>query len=95
MGRSVSLAIGHPSPTPTDVVQPSGAAPPTEECTPVVDGTVTVVAEGIAFTDGQCVEAPAGEAFTIVLDNRDTGIQHNIQVFGGAEVRGDRSSGVT
>ena len=87
-GEIGELAIAVPSPTPTEVVQPSGAAPPTEECTPVVDGTVTVVAEGIAFTDGQCIEAPAGEPFTIVLDNRDAGVQHNIQVFEGPEVAG-------
>jgi plastocyanin len=80
------LAIGVPSPTPTEVALPSSA--PTQQCTPVVDGKVTVVAQGIAFTDGSCIQAPAGEAFTIVFDNRDAGTQHNIQVFGGPQVSG-------
>jgi plastocyanin len=80
------LAIGVPSPTPTQVALPSSA--PTQQCTPVVDGKVTVVAQGIAFTDGSCIQAPAGEAFTIVFDNRDAGTQHNIQVFGGSQVSG-------
>ena len=83
------LPVAAPSPTPTEVVQPSGdAAPPSQECAPVVDGKVTVVAEGIAFTDGQCIEAPAGEPFTIAFDNRDAGVQHNIQVFDGPDVAG-------
>lgn len=86
-GAAGELAIGVPSPTPTDVVQPS--APPTQACTPVVDGTVTVVAEGLAFTDGSCIEVPAGEPLTIVFDNRDSGTQHNVQVFGGPEASGD------
>jgi len=86
-GQIDGLAIGIPSPTPT---APGGAAapPPTQECTPVQDGTVTVVAEGIAFTEGSCIEAPVGEPFTIVFDNRDAGVQHNVQVFGGPEVSG-------
>jgi len=87
-GELGELAIAVPSPTPTQVVQPS-APPPSQECTPVVDGKVTVVAEGIAFTDGICIEAPAGEPFTIVFDNRDAGVQHNVQVFAGAEPSGD------
>jgi plastocyanin len=50
---------------------------------------VTVVAEGIAFTDGVCIQAPAGEPFTILFDNRDAGVQHNIQVFAGPQTSGD------
>jgi plastocyanin len=82
------IAIAQPSPTPTEVVQPS-AAPPAAECTPVQDGKVTVVAEGIAYTDGVCIDAPAGEPFTITFDNRDAGVQHNIQVFKGTAPSGD------
>lgn len=82
------LAIGRVSPTPTAPGQPT-TPPPTQECTPVVDGKVTVVAEGIAFTDGVCIQAPAGEPFTIVFENRDAGVQHNIQVFAGTEPSGD------
>ncbi len=87
LGDLTGLAIARPSPTPTGVVQPS--PPPTQECTPVVDGKVTVVAEGIAFTDGICIRAPAGEPFTILFDNRDAGVQHNVQVFSGPETSGD------
>jgi plastocyanin len=81
------IAIAVPSPTPTEAMQPS-AAPPSQECTPVENGTVTVVAEGIAYTDGICIEAPAGEPFTILFDNRDANVQHNIQVFEGPDVAG-------
>jgi len=89
-GALGELPVAAPSPTPTQVVQPSGGAtpPPSSECTPVKDGKVTVVAEGIAFTDGQCIEAPADEPFTIVFDNRDAGVQHNVQVFEGPQVAG-------
>lgn len=76
-----------PSPTPTGTA--SVAPPPTTECTPVEGGTVTVVAEGISFTDGSCIEALAGEPFAIAFDNRDAGTQHNIQVFTGPEPTGD------
>lgn len=88
LGDLSGLAIARPSPTPTGVVQPTGA-PPTQECTPVVDGKVTVVAEGLAFTDGACIQAPAGEPFTIVFDNRDAGVQHNVEVFAGPQPSGD------
>ncbi len=87
-GDAGVLAIAEPSPTPTEFVPPTGA-PPTQECAPVVDGKVTVVAVGIAFTDGSCIDAPAGEPFTIVFDNQDAGVQHNVQVFAGTEPSGD------
>ncbi|HSD49391.1 MAG TPA: cupredoxin domain-containing protein, partial [Actinomycetota bacterium] len=87
-GQVGDLAIGVPSPTPT-AAGGASAPPPTQECTPVQGGKVTVVAEGLAFTDGSCIDAPAGEPFTIVFDNRDAGVQHNVEVFGGAEVSGD------
>ncbi|GIV00744.1 MAG: hypothetical protein KatS3mg014_2359 [Actinomycetota bacterium] len=83
------LAIGRVSPTPTAPPAQPTTAPPTEECAPVVDGKVTVVAEGLAFTDGACIQAPAGEPFTIVFENRDAGVQHNVQVFAGAQPSGD------
>jgi len=87
LGDLTGLAIANPSPTPTEVAQPS--APPTQECTPVVDGKVTVVAEGIAFTDGVCIQAPAGEPFTIVFDNRDANVPHNVRVYTGPQTGGD------
>jgi plastocyanin len=88
LGDLTGLAIARPSPTPTHVGQPP-APPPAEECTPVVDGKVTVVAEGVAFTDGVCIQAPAGEPFTIVFDNRDAGVPHNVRVFTGPQTGGD------
>lgn len=88
LGDLTGLAIARPSPTAAGPAEPTGP-PPAEECTPVVDGRVTVVAEGIAFTDGACIEAPAGEPFTIVLDNRDAGVQHNVRIFTGPETGGE------
>lgn len=88
LGDLTGLAIARTSPAPTAPGQPT-TAPPTEECTPVEGGTVTVVAEGIAFTDGICIRAPAGEPFTILFDNRDAGVQHNVQIFTGPEPSGD------
>jgi plastocyanin len=82
------LPVAEPSPTPTEPIVPS-VAPPAEECSPVVDGRVTVVAEGIAFTDGSCIEVPVGEPFTIDFDNRDAGTQHNVQIYDNAEPSGD------
>ncbi len=76
-----------PSPTPTGTA--TVAPPPTTECTPVEGGVVTVVASGISFTDGSCIEAPAGEPFTIAFDNQDAGVPHNVQIFTGPEPTGD------
>lgn len=42
--------------------------------------TVPVVAEGIAF-DTDTISLPADTASTIVFDNRDAGVQHNIAIY--------------
>jgi len=73
------VPVAEPSPTSTEPIAPP-APPPVDECALVEGGTVTVVAEGIAFTDGSCIEVAAGESFTIAFDNRDAGTQHNIQI---------------
>jgi plastocyanin len=87
-GDFEDVPFAAPSPVPTG--ETSQAEPPTSgDCAPVEGGTVTVVAEGIAFTEGECVAAPAGEPFTITFDNRDADTDHNIQIFGGAEPAGD------
>jgi plastocyanin len=87
-GEFEDVPFAEPSPTPTGPISTGG--PPTgPECTPVQDGTVTVVAQGIAFTEGDCIEAAAGEPFTIEFDNRDEGTQHNIEIFTGPEPSGD------
>ncbi len=86
-GDFQDVPFAEPSPTPTGpITQPS---PPTTECTPVRDGTVKVVAQGIAFTEGDCIEATAGEPFAIEFDNRDDATQHNIEIFAGEEPTGD------
>ncbi|CAN5863919.1 hypothetical protein BH24ACT3_BH24ACT3_19770 [soil metagenome] len=48
-------------------------------CATVAQGEVTILAEDIAW-DPRCIEAPAGEPFTVVIDNVDDGIAHNIDV---------------
>jgi plastocyanin len=85
-GEFEDVPFAEPSPTPTG---PISQPPPPEACSPVQNGTVTVVAEGIAFTDGNCIEAAAGEPFTIEFDNRDEGTQHNIEIFTGPDPSGD------
>jgi plastocyanin len=82
------IPIAQPSPTSTEPITPP-ATPPTQECTPVEGGVVTVVAEGIAYTEGSCIEVIAGESFTIAFDNRDAGTQHNIQISNGPEPTSD------
>jgi len=86
-GAFEDVPFAEPSPTPTGPIStPTG---PTAECTPVRDGFVTVVAQGIAFTEGGCIQATAGEAFSIEFDNRDEGTQHNVEIFSGEEPTGD------
>ena len=43
------------------------------------DPDVVVVAENMAF-DPDAVEVPAEEPVTIVIDNRDDGVNHNIHI---------------
>jgi len=82
------IPVAEPSPTSTSPIAPP-EPPPSQECTPVEGGMVTVVAEGIAFTDSSCIEVPVGESFTIAFDNRDGGTQHNVQIFDNPEPSGD------
>ncbi|MFM8944820.1 MAG: cupredoxin domain-containing protein [Actinomycetota bacterium] len=77
------LAFAVPSPTvgPTEV---TGAPMPPTNCVDAVDGTVGVVAVGVAFTDGACIRVVADEPFTIAFDNQDPAAsvgQHNIAIF--------------
>ncbi|MFO7281148.1 MAG: cupredoxin domain-containing protein [Thermoanaerobacterales bacterium] len=48
------------------------------------DPDVVIVAEDMAFAPDE-VEVPAGEPVTIVIDNRDEGVNHNIHVEGSPE----------
>ena len=86
-GDFQDVPFAEPSPTPTGPIS-SPSAPPSQ-CTPVRDGFVKVVAQGIAFTEGDCIQATGGEPFSIEFDNRDEGTQHNIEVFSGEEPSGD------
>jgi plastocyanin len=87
----VLAACGSTAPTEA----PSDAAPPAIaplDPTPVGGGTqppeasgstVVVVAQNIAFQPGK-VGVPANVPFTLVLDNRDAGVPHNVEVKGGS-----------
>lgn len=73
------LALAVRSPTPTGV--PSVAPPAGQQpCTKPVDGVVSIVAQGLQF-DTSCIEVPAGQPFTIHLDNKDAGTPHNIAIY--------------
>ena len=58
-------------------------APPTPQeqagCAVAAAGEVTVVAEDLAW-DPTCVEVPADEPVTVVIDNRDDGVNHNLHL---------------
>ncbi|GBC87068.1 hypothetical protein HRbin12_01069 [bacterium HR12] len=49
---------------------------------------VTIVAANIAFQQAE-ITVPAGEPFRIRFRNQDAGVQHNVEIFAGAEVAGD------
>jgi hypothetical protein len=79
-GDIAELAVAAPSPTvdPADVVPP-----PTDgggdECGADGEIALDIVAIGIAW-DTTCLVAPAGEAFTVNIDNQDAGIPHNLDL---------------
>jgi plastocyanin len=96
------FAFALPSPTvepKRDTGMPT--APPTD-CDAAEAGVATVVAVGLAFTDGSCISVPAGAPFQIRFDNQDDATavgQHNIAIFPSANdlanplFRGDLVSG--
>jgi plastocyanin len=84
-GEFQDVAFAAPSPLPSAPTSAGAGACTTQ----VQNGKVTVVAEGIQFTEGDCIQADPNQAFTIEFDNQDSGAQHNIQIFGGAEPTGD------
>lgn len=57
------------------------AEPPAGGCRAAAGGTVTIVADKLAW-DTDCLELPPEEAVTITVDNRDTGVNHNLRVKG-------------
>jgi plastocyanin len=53
-------------------------------CSP--SGTqLRVTARDLSF-DAECLAAPAGQPFTMELDNQDQGLQHNVSIIDGDEV---------
>jgi plastocyanin len=49
------------------------------DCRVAEGGEVTLVAKSIKW-DTECLEAPAGEPLTIVVDNQDRAVSHNLHV---------------
>src|SRR3546814_1633785 len=47
------------------------------DCTAAVDGEVTIVADDLDW-EVDCLTAPAGEPLTVIVDNQDEGVNHNI-----------------
>jgi plastocyanin len=80
-GDIAELAVAAPSPTvnPADVVPPPADGGGEGDCG--ADGAIAldIVAQGIAW-DTTCLVAPAGEAFTVNVDNQDAGIPHNFDL---------------
>jgi plastocyanin len=85
---------------PTSPSSPRPSTPPAPPCSP--GGTrLEISATAIAF-DKACLAAPADTAFTLVFDNQDAGIPHNVEIFetaaaqqrlGGATDAGDFITG--
>lgn len=48
-------------------------------CNEVADGEVTIAAVDLAW-EPTCLRGPADEPFTIVVDNRDDGVNHNLHL---------------
>jgi plastocyanin len=81
IGAGAPAASGSPgasAPPPGSQAPPGGggggSAPP-----PNVQADVVITAEGIKWTTTS-VQAPAGKAFSLALDNRDQGAPHDIQI---------------
>jgi plastocyanin len=71
-------ATASPSPAPSGAA-PSGPAPSGGAAGPTLD----LVAQNVAF-DKADLSAPASGPFTIHVDNRDTGVNHDVDVLDGS-----------
>lgn len=81
--------------SPTTSAAPSSSAGASGSAAPA--GQVQVTAQGIAFTT-QSVDAPADTAFSLLFDNQDNGIPHNVDIqdsSGASVFKGDIVTGVT
>lgn len=54
-------------------------------CSAVVRGEVVIVARDVAW-DTDCLEAPPGQPFTVVVDNQDREVNHDFHLSTGEEV---------
>jgi plastocyanin len=85
-----NLALAEVPPTTSATTTPSA---PAAQCSPS-GATVSVIAQNIAFAS-KCYAAPSGQAFTISFDNKDSGTQHNFDVYtsqGGSHLFGASTS---
>ncbi len=87
-----------PAATPTPAASAGGTGSPVASGSPAASAAaadVTISALNVAFEQSS-VDAPAGKAFTLLFDNKDASIMHNVvitdssgvQVFAGAIVTG-------
>ncbi|MGH2465555.1 MAG: cupredoxin domain-containing protein, partial [Candidatus Limnocylindrales bacterium] len=97
-GPSAPAASGSAPSAPAGSVAPSSPAGSAAPSAPAASGgtaDVTITALNIAFTESS-VNAPAGKAFTILFDNQDPSVPHDVyikdasgtQIFAGAIVTG-------
>lgn len=103
-GMALSLACGSateqdPTPITTQPITPAAPRSPVAtataeatatsdpNATPAAGTTLTLIAKDIEF-DTDELEAPAGE-ITFVVDNRDTGVPHNVHIYKGKDVKGE------
>jgi plastocyanin len=98
---SFAFACGEPAPgdptpvttfkiTPADSNRPTNTPAPAPSATSVPeDGAVRLEIVSVSSTfDVEELEAPAGP-ITIVFDNRDTGVIHNLHIYKGDSARGE------
>ena len=69
---------GAPAPAPSGPAPSGGPAPSAAPSGPALTGDVTITAKGIAFVEPS-VTGPGGKAFTVLFDNEDAGIDHNVE----------------
>jgi hypothetical protein len=76
LGEPEDIIVARPSPSITVSIGPAPSAGCGEDGAIALD----IVAKGTAW-DTNCLVAPAGEPFTINIDNQDAGIPHNLDLF--------------
>jgi plastocyanin len=79
-GDVQNLIVANPQPS----IVPSFGATGGAECGTDNKVVLDVVAQGLTFTP-TCLVAQAGKPFTITMDNKDAGTQHDVSIFPSAE----------